>query len=674
MQPPEGCFDCEDNRNKYWNDKRIHELFVLRQKNFARIISASDPWLAIAETSKLVHVVADSVLDIYVPNRKWLILFHDIIANYKECIDLVQDIIFFCENVHDGNLDWKVIIGGKENQEWLDNLTPELENWESGIQGAMTSASKIDTIVNIMSIGKRLETIIRGIYEHQPTLMARGYSGFNSPMFKALRFVGFLNDLIHIQDQAQKAAEEITTFFLSIKDLSVLHDDMNTAILEYSFIASQFGKYEQCCYKDCEPPLERDKIIVTKTVQSNDPNEMAGMSGFGDSATQRFVQPGEEMTYTIYFENKAGATAAAQEVRVTQELSKWLDWSTFQIAEIGFRNQIDRGLAGKSDGMSEVALEGTVWKVRTEVELNRKKGVMNCYLRIVDETTADGWPEDPYDGFLPPNDDNHSGEGYIRYKVKVREDAPVGVRIDAAATIVFDYNEPITTSPAWFNWIGTENGVQPETGCLTWNAVDGATYDVAIWTGEADAEERNVIATSGLLAENHWRLPSTLENDTVYFWQVKTTAADGAVTESPVWGFDLGGRCTFELRPGWNLLSLPFRPESYTERIMLGLNLFGADNGNYVRPDRLEAGSAYWLFQRGGTARYLDVFPSQTREEADIPLTTGWSMVGPTETERHLESGYTVWCWMNGRFCLVEEEAGGGYTLKAGTGYWVYEP
>ena len=408
--------------------------------------------------------------------------------------------------------------------------------------------------------------------------------------------------------------------------------------------------------------------------QSCDPNEMAGMSGFGDSATQRFVKPGEEMTYTIYFENKAEATAAAQEVRVTAELSKWLDWSSFQIVEIGFNNQIDTGLAGKADGMCEIELDGTSWKVRSEVELNQKKGLLSCYLRIVDETTVDGWPEDPYAGFLPPNDDNHVGEGYIRYKVKVREDAPIGVRIDAEATIVFDYNEPLTTTPAWFNWIGTENGVQPETGCLAWDAVEGATYQVAIWTGEADVAERNVVATSGVLLENRWRLPTSLQNDKVYFWQVTTTTADGTVTESPVWGFDLGGRCTLELLPGWNLFSLPFKPESYTERILLGQNLFGINNNSYVRTSSLEAGKAYWLFQRENGKRYLDLFPSQTRVEADIPLKAGWSMVGPTDTDRHLDSGYTIWYWQNGRFCHLEEDAEGGYTLKAGVGYWVYMP
>lgn len=324
--------------------------------------------------------------------------------------------------------------------------------------------------------------------------------------------------------------------------------------------------------------------------------------------------------------------------------------------------------------MSEVALKGTAWKVRTEVELDQNTGFLWCNLRLFDETVADGWPEDPYAGFLPPNDGDHSGEGYIRYKVKVREDAPVGMRIDADADIVFDCDEPLTTKPAWFNWIGTGSGVQPEMGCLAWDAVEGATYVVSIWAGDAEAVdgERNVVAVSGALTENRWRLPTTLEGDAVYFWQVTTTVADGTVTESPVWSFDLGGRCMLELRPGWNLLSLPFMPDGDTEHTLLGLNPFGMKGCNVVRPDSLEAGRAYWIYQREDDSRYLYVFPPQMRENVLMPMASGWNMVGPTETDRRLDTGSTVWFWKEGRFRLLEEDAIGGYTLKRGVGYWLH--
>ena len=79
--------------------------------------------------------------------------------------------------------------------------------------------------------------------------------------------------------------------------------------------------------------------------------------------------------------------------------------------------------------------------------------MVSWYLRVVDTNAPGEWPDDPYDGFLPPNDETHRGEGWLSYRIKVKENAPNGVRIDNGATIVFDYNDPIVTDPAWSNLV-----------------------------------------------------------------------------------------------------------------------------------------------------------------------------------------------------------------------------
>lgn len=66
----------------------------------------------------------------------------------------------------------------------------------------------------------------------------------------------------------------------------------------------------------------------TKSVASMDPNEMIGPSGFGD-ANYIAKQP---MNYTIIFENKATATAAAQEVVITNQI----DATKFDISSVRF--------------------------------------------------------------------------------------------------------------------------------------------------------------------------------------------------------------------------------------------------------------------------------------------------------------------------------------------------
>ncbi len=237
--------------------------------------------------------------------------------------------------------------------------------------------------------------------------------------------------------------------------------------------------------KDGEPVLEVEKFTGT-IPQSCDPNEMSGPLGLGDPETERYVKPGEWMTYTVYFENRADATAAAQEVRVTNPLSEYLDWSTFEMGEIAFKNQIDLGLSGKRSGTSEAVMKGTNTLVRTQLTLDDVTGTAEWYLRIVDPTTATGWPEDVFAGFLPPNDETFRGEGHLTYRVKVRDDAPHGVRIDNSASIVFDYNEPIETDPSWWNMVARtlEAGfVEPEV-----MVDEGGTATIAVRGGSAERE------------------------------------------------------------------------------------------------------------------------------------------------------------------------------------------
>ncbi len=57
--------------------------------------------------------------------------------------------------------------------------------------------------------------------------------------------------------------------------------------------------------------------------------------GYGD---QGFIPPHATITYTIFIENMASATAPAQKVVVTDPLDSNLDWSTVQLSRIGFNN------------------------------------------------------------------------------------------------------------------------------------------------------------------------------------------------------------------------------------------------------------------------------------------------------------------------------------------------
>ena len=429
------------------------------------------------------------------------------------------------------------------------------------------------------------------------------------------------------------------------------------------------------CHGYYENPGDKGNPPV---LQSCDPNEVVGPRGVGDSIGQRLVEPGEWLDYTVYFENKPTADAAAQEIWVKLNLdASLLDLSSFQFGEISFGQQQVNTLNGKAMGKFAVAQEGTPYQVRGNMTYDRSSGAAQWYLRSYDPANDEGgnWPVVTSAGFLPPNDDKHSGEGYVCFRVKVRDDAPAGRRIDCSATITFDRNQPITTSPAWFNWIkGTDS--QTEIGNLTWNGKEGAHYQVSLWTGNQDpsSEEAIAVANSGVLGTNRWRLPSNLTKGTTYFWQVTTIDADGERTLSPVWGFEMDGRVVVDLVPGWNLLSIPFKLEDYTERQLLGRKLFTLQDHSYVKATSLEAGRGYWLLNNDARNNKLDFIPANaSRAQNAAELKDGWNMLGPTENTNIPDERISVWQYVDGEWQYIPPGEDSQYDLNIGQGYWIYQ-
>ena len=243
--------------------------------------------------------------------------------------------------------------------------------------------------------------------------------------------------------------------------------------------------------KEEEKEGERKSEVVDekgdRTQKSVDPNEVVGPEGEG---ANRSVKPGDWMNYTVYFENKADADAAAQEVFVDSQLSQYLDWSTFEMGTVSIAGQIDNGLDGLNaydlialgSASSEMEQTNGLYRVRTEVQFDAATGAATWYMRIVDPSKTDGeqWPDDPDAGILSPNVTVPEGEGYITYRVRVREDAPGNVRIDNSANIVFDYNAPIVTDPAWWNTV-FEMATVPMTS-------DGVTTNLRFVVGEPYGE------------------------------------------------------------------------------------------------------------------------------------------------------------------------------------------
>jgi VCBS repeat-containing protein len=210
-------------------------------------------------------------------------------------------------------------------------------------------------------------------------------------------------------------------------------------------------------------------------VVSLDPNDIIGPKGHGEEG---WVGP-SPLPYTIRFENISSATAPAQRVLITQQLDADLDWRTFRVQAFGWGT-----VRFDTDGSLPYCLE--------RIDLGDDSGLVVEVLAVVD--TGSGritWefqtldpetgmpPDDALAGFLPPNDEQGIGEGFVSYTVTPGSDRDDDGVIDARATIVFDDNEPIET-PAIANPVDVW---APVTGIVSADG-DPDTGEITVtWTG-----------------------------------------------------------------------------------------------------------------------------------------------------------------------------------------------
>ena len=433
----------------------------------------------------------------------------------------------------------------------------------------------------------------------------------------------------------------------------------------------------------------------TNSPKSCDPNEVVGQLGFGDAETERFVTPGETLTYTINFENKSTATASAQKVVVDAKLSPYLDWSTFELVSVTFGKQTETGLADRRGGTLMVDRDGTSQKVQIEITSDAATGKVRWHLRSYDPYTADNWPADVYDGFLPPNDDLHSGEGSVTYRVKVREDAPHGARIDASAEIVFDDNPMIPTDPSWFNTVYAEAPQGEFTpswpdGCyvlnptsVSWGSIAGASsYEVTLWRVTDDGDE--LVAELTDLRMNSLNMSDCIspgDTTATYRWRIVARNGLGSIS-SDVFTFHLIGRDTvkYNIVPGWNLFALPLALElKFESEELLKMSPLVYDNINsmYMRMTSTVPGrTAFWLFSLDN--KELQIWTEANTGAAPMlppGLQPGWNLTGICGTDELLldceEKGVTsVWGWNGKAFEAVPIEDGMA-VLKPLIGYWL---
>jgi RHS repeat-associated protein len=217
---------------------------------------------------------------------------------------------------------------------------------------------------------------------------------------------------------------------------------------------------------------------TTMFVNAHDPNEIIGPAGYG---TAGFVQAGITLPYSIGFENSSTASAPAQVVVITDQLDPNLDWSTFQLGSISFGSTTVTVPAGLSSYSTTVSISSTL-SVDIDASLDINTGLVTWTLTSIDPATGDV-PSNPLSGFLPPDDANGDGEGFVNYTIEPNPGLTTGATFAAQATIVFDQNSPINT-PSTFNTI---DSVAPTSSVTALDPTQADEDFTVSWSGQDDA-------------------------------------------------------------------------------------------------------------------------------------------------------------------------------------------
>lgn len=175
---------------------------------------------------------------------------------------------------------------------------------------------------------------------------------------------------------------------------------------------------------------------------SQDPNAKFGPLGYGPAG---YVSPAMILPYTVDFENATKATAPAQQVNILDPLDTNLDWSTFELGELGFGSFIINPPSGSQYFATNVTMsfEGYNLLVQIEAGIDLATGQVFADFDSVD---ADSDLPPPVNiGFLPPEDGTGRGDGFMAYFIYAKPNLPEGTQITNIAYIQFDFNPVIAT-------------------------------------------------------------------------------------------------------------------------------------------------------------------------------------------------------------------------------------
>lgn len=260
-----------------------------------------------------------------------------------------------------------------------------------------------------------------------------------------------------------------------------------------------------------DAPVKPGPRVAGRPTQSKDPNEKVSLNGAGEA---NFIRDSITVGYRVDFENDPTASAPAQLVTITDPLPAQLDWSTFELTEVGFGDVLIPVPAGTQHFETLVPMTATSGvDIDVEIVVGIRPDSNEVFARFVSLDPASGLPPDVLTGFLPPEDDTGRGQGFFSFVIDQVPGLLTGTEIRNVAEIVFDFGETIATNqvdphdplqgtdPAKEALVTIDAGA-PTSSVMPLPEAFATAEFVVQWAGEDDAGGSGVASYDIYVSEN----------------------------------------------------------------------------------------------------------------------------------------------------------------------------
>jgi hypothetical protein len=188
------------------------------------------------------------------------------------------------------------------------------------------------------------------------------------------------------------------------------------------------------------------------------------------------------------------ASAPAQRVTISDQLHPGLDWSTFQLVELGFGDTMVPIPAGRTHyaGSVPMTFKGRTFNVELQAGIDLASGRVFIVFQSVDPQTS--LPPDVLTGFLPPEDGTGRGMGHFSFLLRARTNLVTGTELRNVALIEFDRQTTIATDQV--DPLNPAAGVDPDKQALV--TIDSGAPTSSVTPLPAESGRAFIVQWSGV--------------------------------------------------------------------------------------------------------------------------------------------------------------------------------